>query len=434
MEDNGLSGAPKKSAAWLGVTQAEIKADPKTNDNGDEDDHFTQGLVYAQYSRILSHTLTLDTRLYYNYLDGAYDYALTYYDPTAGNDLVYGFKSHWLGGFANLHYDTDHFEATLGAHAYRYTREHIGHYDDGQLWYDNTGLRHTYSTYARLGYTYGRLHLTADLQYRQTDFQYHGSTHMTPLDWTFFNPKAGITYPLHPNVQLYYSVGKTSREPTRTDLFGGSENLEAGNTPLPIPAESVIDHEAGVVWHTGAAELRANGFYMNFSHEIILRGQFGPNALPLSSSVDKSLRTGAELSATLPLIKDQLTLVQSLTYMHHKIEDQGEIFHYILTPNLLIHQALQYQNGGWQANLSWRYQSSTYINLANTYKLQHYFLLNAQVSYQHKRFTYALYVNNLLSTEYYNYAYQDDPSDAKENLKYFVQAPANGSVQITYAF
>ena len=49
------------------------------------------------------------------------------------------------------------------------------------------------------------------------------------IGWTFLNPKVGATYAVSAPLSLYVSYGKNSREPARSDMFAGFDNLDTSN-------------------------------------------------------------------------------------------------------------------------------------------------------------------------------------------------------------
>jgi iron complex outermembrane receptor protein len=77
-----------------------------------------------------------------------------------------------------------------------------------------------------------------------------------------------------------------------------------------------------------------------------------------------------------------------------------------------------------------RYQSSSYIDFANSEKLDDYLLLNAQLSYIIKGWEFRFMVNNLLNTDYYNQGYVDFDGIPK----YFVTAPVNFYGMVLFSF
>src|SRR3569833_2456092 len=116
------------------------------------------------------------------------------------------------------------------------------------------------------------------------------------MGWSFFNPKAGASLLVNSYSTVYYSIGRTGREPTRNDLFGGSDDLLADSTGKAMVAiitpEYVVDNELGYRYQQNRLSLNVNLYFMAFTNEIVLDGKFGPNGLALTDKVDKSYRAG----------------------------------------------------------------------------------------------------------------------------------------------
>src|SRR5690606_36764238 len=146
-----------------------------------------------------------------------------------------------------------------------------------------------------------RFNIFADRQWRYTNINYEGTVALDQLEWHCLNPKAGIVFKIGPELSAYYSIGKTSREPTRNDLLGRMENLEADGNGVPmlniVNPETVVAQELGIRLSNATFQLNANLHYMRFSSEMVLNGHFGPNGLALNTTVDKSYRTGLEIDA-----------------------------------------------------------------------------------------------------------------------------------------
>src|SRR5207237_6710770 len=89
------------------------------------------------------------------------------------------------------------------------------------------------SGFAKVAYDVGRTTLFGDLQLRRAEFRYvpdaQAGIPKRSIAWTFVNPRGGITYRLSPMVAAYASYGATSREPARSDMFAGFDNLDTSN-------------------------------------------------------------------------------------------------------------------------------------------------------------------------------------------------------------
>ena len=423
---NGFVGQQKNELAWLGVSEAQIKEDPRSNPSTQENDRFLQTLLQLQHTNYATEYSKIQSSLYYNYLEGNYDFDLNVFSGLPPTDELYNYAlySHLIGGFSNYTYQKNNVDLIAGVHANHYLRNHKGSERNMGLLYENRGLKAEISTFSKISLQLNRFNLFADVQWRYTNFNYEGTVALDELHWNFFNPKAGLVFNIRPELSAYYSIGKTSREPTRNDLFGGMDNLETDENDSPliniVDPETVVDQELGIRLDKSGLQINANFYYMRFSNEMVLNGQFGPNGLALNTNVDKSYRTGLEIDAT-QQISQRLELRHAISFNKSRIETSDVSFTPILTPPIIIHEEINYHWRRLALGIDGRYQHEAYIDFSNEAGLDSYFLLNANLNYTFGRIVASLYVNNLTNTKYYNNGYVDFDG----STKLFVQAPAN---------
>lgn len=432
----GFAGNQQNELAWLGVSESEIELDPRSNANTNEDDEFTQSHTQIQHQYVPNDNILVSSSIYYNFLKGNYDFDLNNFlgFPSTDEMLNYALKSHFIGILSNLNYRTERLDLTVGIHVNNYARDHIGSERSAGQLYENTGYKDEYSAFGKLSVDLSpKLLIFTDLQYRYTSFDYQGSVELDKMSWNFFNPTAGITFMPSNDVEAYYSVGRTGREPTRTDIFGGWDDLQSDENNDPIlfivDPEYVIDHELGIRLNKPFGSLSVNLFHMSFDNEIVLNGQFGPNGLALNSNVDKSFRRGIELNFITKEI-NSFVLETNLSFNDSEIKQQSETFEPILTPSVILNQDIMYTKNKFEVALEYRYQSSSYIDFANENEVNDYMLLNARASYKLNRFKFSAFINNLTNTQYFSNGYVDFDG----SRKLFVQAPRNYYGLITYSF
>src|SRR5699024_3754522 len=131
----------------------------------------------------------------------------------------------------------------------------------------------------------------ADLQGRFINYQTHGmSSSLFELDidkdFSFFNPKAGISYQMSKANQLYFSYAKAHREPNRQDF---EEDIET--------AEALDDFELGWRYNGEKFTLSSNLYYMYYKNQLVLTGDLDDVGRPVRMSSGKSYRAGLELDA-----------------------------------------------------------------------------------------------------------------------------------------
>ncbi len=430
---NTVIGNQNNDLAWLGVTKEQIDHDPRTNANRNEKDHFFQSFFQLSNQTKLGQNTTWQNAVHYTFLKGNYDFNLNNFIglPEDAEIYNYGFQSNFGGFYSNLETKWNHLKIQTGVNANWYNRDHIfTEKQQGQL-YKNTGYKNDFSAFVKADYHWEKIKISGSLQYRYAKFSYKGDAELTPLEWDFLNPKFGITYSLKPNQELYFSLGKVGREPTRNDIFAGNDNLSLDeNNELILGTttpEYVTDYELGYRYFSNKLKISANLFVMNFKDEIVLNGQFGPNGIALTNKVDKSYRMGLELSADYKL-NDNWILSNNSSWMSSKIKQSTESFTPILTPKLVVNQEIKHTKNALQLLASYRYQATSFINFANDKKIPSYQLVNAAAFYNFTKWEVGFLVNNIFNNIYFNNAYVETDGTAK----YFAQMPRNFMISIKY--
>jgi iron complex outermembrane receptor protein len=390
-----------------------INKDPRNNPITSDKDDFSQSFAQLQYVHNTSKNLILTNTLYYNRLDGKFD--------VFGDYIQLG--SNFIGFMSNYLFKINNLKINSGFHLNSYERVHSGsddYSDSIKHPYINKGLKHEGSVYTKFNYDVNKFNLFADLQLRNVDFTYDGDKSMPVQKWLFLNPRCGVTYTISKNENTYFSVGKTDREPTRTNMFGGSDNLITLNNIVP---ESVIDYELGYNLNTDKLKIQSNLFYMNFKNEITLAGAVTSNSLPSTTTVARSFRTGLESDLSYK-INDKFTIDNTASLLYSKFYmNDNEISRVPLySPLLMMSQDVVYTNGSLMINLCGQVSTEGYIDLTNKNTTPSYFLLNLTVSYQcTKNVQITVRGNNLTNTRYYSGGYVD----VDNQNSYFIGAPIN---------
>lgn len=431
----GFVGHQENEMAWLGVHEDTLAADPRFNANAEEDDEFLQGLIYLQNKTRLTFDSELRSCVYYNFLDGNYDFDFNNFLglPSTNELYNYAFRSHFFGAYSNLSFNALGAQMTAGIHLNTYGRQHTGsELSLGEL-YQNTGRRQMASVYFRRERQFKRWTVFGDLQLRYSRFAYDGAVEMPALDWLNLNPTLGATFSMRDNLKFYLSLGRVTREPTRNDVFGGNDDLLADSLGQPLlfitDPERVGNIELGMRLKHKAAYVNANLFFMRFQNEIQLNGQFGPNGLALTRATARSVRTGVELDAgyTFPF---GLQLVNRSSFGMYRISEGGVEFEPVLSPAVLVNQEINYQKNGWSFGLAFRAQSASWIDFSNTSELSGYAVLNGFAGYRWKGWQLTLRGQNLTDQQYFNNGYLG--FDGSQRL--FVQAPRSGNLELTWTF
>ncbi len=288
----GFVGREKTQLAYLATEEATLEENLQLNPlpPGEEDD-FGQDFVQLQYTRLVGESTTLMAQGYYNGAQGWFRI-----QDWASDDLQqFVIDGHFLGLILGVTHRSGRLGLNWGAHVNDFTRDHSMEIVGGSRQYLNTGLKNEASTFLRASWDAGRTQLWADAQLRYARFEYRGDQDLGSVDWTFFNPKAGIRYDPSATLGLYAFIGHMSREPARSDMLLGEDNPSLPYDLRAVVPEKVLDIEAGVEVRRGGLRLSADVYSMDFRDEIALSGELSEIGLPLRRNVPRSFRRGVEL-------------------------------------------------------------------------------------------------------------------------------------------
>jgi iron complex outermembrane receptor protein len=420
--------------AWLGVPLDTIKKDPRFNQSSDEKDNFTQMHLQLHYQYTFKRS-QFNTCAFYNFLRGNYDFDLNnFLDLPRNNEMYnYALKANFLGWFSNYSVHLKNLTLTSGVHLNQYTREHIGTERTLGWLYANTGYKNEFSGFLRASQKIGKFSLYGDCQYRHADFEYKGDQKLPSFNWNFINYTAGANYQITDFFNLYYSFGKTNREPTRNDIFLGNDNLITDSLSKPwyavIKPEKALDHEVGMRYTHHKIMTGINFYYIPFKDEIGLNGEIGPTGLPLHSNSARSFRSGIEIDFSYSL-ENGLSFTTNASFSSNKIEDSGAHIKPILSPAKIINQNIRYHFKNVRIEISARYQGKSYIDYGNTYTIPEFLIIGSNIGYTYKWISLNLSIQNLTNKQYY----ANGNLDINNQPVYFVQAPINYFGGITCTF
>lgn len=430
-----LNGRHRNGQGWLGNTKEELESNKHANGNTKiEDDEWFQSVNKIQYKGIISPNLILTSSVYLQYQKGWYNFDLDNYmvrlvDPTWQETNIiysYGLKHFLYGGNAALKYSKDNLSLTFGSNLYWYQREH---YMDDRLddhfknvdpveYYDNTGYKKDFNVFGAVSYTLGKFNFGGNVQYRHVKFDYVDN--INPLwtfgpgkydtNWKFVNYGLNVEYKINNLNKLYVRYSEVSREPTRTDMFGGNEDLRIAywNTGQLVElatnkAERSYDVEAGYEVNTNKIKANVNLYYMYFKNERVLNGQYGLNGLPLHDTADKSYRMGIETSIDWNFWDNfHYTLNGSLS--KNKIDTETfKDKNHILTPSFTFNNEIYYKGKNFKVGFNNLYHSKMYIDQNNNYEVPEYLVFNIHGNYRYKNIEFGARVNNIFNRlNYYN--------------------------------
>lgn len=456
---NAFDARSKNGLGYLAVAEADLEIDQTINYlNENDKDDFGQRFVQFQHTRLFSEDFSTTSSLYYGGASG--DYFYTYPDGVGGFDQInYPLRNDHYGLMINADYSAnDDLDLTTGIHVYQFdrTNEESVTPDFENPYYKETSSKQEFSWFGRADWSKDKLLVTADVQFRtmelsiQPDYNFIGIAPEGDIvkDWTFINPRLGVTYRMSDATSVYASVGRTGREPTKIDIYGGF-NLGAANYDEArsdgFDPEYVTDIEAGLKANFQKLAIAANLFYMDFTDEIAPIGEVLAFGIQRRENIESSYRAGIELEwAYLPI--GELTLTGNATYMQSEIESftdgSGSIFENVqpvLTPEFIFNQNAEYVIGnGLVVGLSAQYVGESYLALDNQADdiLPSAFVMDSFLSFGYKNAELRLQINNLLDETYYSSGVPVDVDfdGTNDDQGYFVNAGRNFFLNLTLNF
>lgn len=215
-----------------------------------------------------------------------------------------------LGGGANR-YDGDHFGEIIWARV-------AGEVDIRDRYYENNAVKDDRNIYLKATHEVAeRLYLFGDVQFRSIDYVFDGKNDDQRIvtgaeQYSFFNPKFGLSYEGKSGKVWYASYAVANREPVRDDF------TDNPITELPRP-ERLQNIEAGLRFGTSNFSYNANFYYMDYKDQLILTGQINNVGAYIRENVASSYRMGLELSGAVNL-SPQWSASGNLSFSRNKID------------------------------------------------------------------------------------------------------------------
>lgn len=451
-----LNGRHRNGQGWLGNTLEELEANPRANGNTyKEDDEWFQSVNKIQYKGWLGNKVLLTSSIYLQYQNGWYNIDNL---PTNVGFGVWtlGLTHYLYGGNVAAKFYLNNFTLTAGTNVYAYQRRHYmndnvkNKYtgDVSDFYYDNIGKKNDANVFVSGAYKVGKWNFSANVQYRYVDFVY--TDNYDPLwswgndkfntKWNFINYGANIDFNINNSNKLYVRFATVNREPTRTDMFGGTEDIRTSglfdNDPSNVvlttnKAECSYDVEAGYVVAADKIEANVNLYYMRFVNERVLNGKLGSNGLPLHDTATNSYRTGIEVSMDWNFWNGfHYALNTSLSRNKVNTETFKDKYH-ILTPAFTLNNDIYYKGNNWRLGFNNHYHSSMYMDMDNEHKIPYYLTIGMYGNYRWKNIEFGARINNLGNkVNYYNAIYDKDT----DTEYYFREACINFFADLKFYF
>ncbi len=490
VDDNTLikaltfGGHEKTYQAWYGVTTEEMETlgrthNPYTYDN--EIDNYKQDHYQLHWNERLNENWSTNLGLNYTYGRGFFeqykegedfaDYDLT--PITLGGETIDQtdlIRRRWLDyDFyvvnANATYNNSAMEIIFGTSVSTYKGDHFGEiiwseYASNSAirdhYYEGNSTKKDANIFSKITYNLNdSWTLFGDLQGRFVSFKTGGLTSdREPINmnkkYSFFNPKAGVTYKVNDQNNLYASYAKAHREPNRNDF-------EVGVTK----AEKLNDFELGWRYTSENVKVSSNLYYMLYKDQLVLTGAIDDVGAPIRATSGKSYRAGLEIDASIKLsekflLRPNMAIssnknVDFLTTWDGALVDLGNT-DIAYSPSFIASNAVVFQpTEKIQFSFLSKYVGDQFMgNIDNkNSKLESYFINDLNASFEitpnriFKSIIFNVLVNNIFNEKYisngYYYTYDDTWSVDGETTTldgagYYPQATRNFLIGATLKF
>lgn len=481
-----LMGQQSSGITWDGIDLETFEENPRYNASDYNFDHYFQNHFQLNYTHSFSPRFIWSNTFNYTHGYGFDEYIkskkLSYvlydgnqypgkhninYRKLMMNDL-YVLNSEFkytsgemkmIAGVSMSRHWGDHYGKVLGV-------EGLDIPWDRHSWYDNSSLKYDASVFWRAEYQlftgitgYLDLHLRnmkLDVSGKDDD----GADMAYAKNWTFFNPRGGLTWRYSPSGKVYASVALGHREPGRSDI---KENVKG--TLSPIKPESMVDIEAGWSMEKDRLSLGANIYMMEYKDMLLETGRLSSSGYAIKENVPRGWRRGVELTGAWKPAR-WILMEGNTTLSVNKIKDYtsyvavddatipGETvaFNYgktdmLLSPSVIgmVKVTLQPWDKGPSLAVSFKHVGSQYLDNTSRdiMKIPAWNLLDCTLEQKFAvrgiPFTLSLYGGNLLNRKYYASGWRYEGYEKASDTYYYgigvyPQAPVHAFLRLSTAF
>ncbi|WP_297333560.1 TonB-dependent receptor [Flavobacterium sp.] len=475
-----FGGTERTYQAWNGIDAATMAENRRFNYSGmytdnegnvrfydNETDNYQQDHYQLHWNESLNNNWSTNVALHYTIGKGYYenyrdndtyaDYGLN--DITVNGELITEedlITQKWLdndfyGTTFSANYKDEAWDIIFGGAWNKYEGAHFGNiiwarysgdFERDDRYYDNNADKTDFNVFAKANYRISEnISLFGDMQYRRVRYQADNvlESAATPVavddTFNFYNPKAGLTYRINDNNNLYFSYARANKEPRRADYESGSTKPETLN-----------DFELGWRYKQGRNAVNVNAYYMRYKDQLVLTGALNDVGAPVYTNSGDSYRTGLEADIT-AYAADFLIIRPNIALSINKNIDffiEGENgpenlgnTEIAFSPGMIAGNQLiflPYKN--LQIAVLSKYVGEQYMDNfeSGNAKLDSYFVNDLNISYElktekiFKSIVFSGLLNNMLDTEYVSNGYMwGDPY-------YYPQAGINFLVGATLKF
>ncbi|MCQ2184505.1 MAG: TonB-dependent receptor plug domain-containing protein [Bacteroidales bacterium] len=254
-----------------------------------------------------------------------------------------GLDEHTWSTVLCARWKNDRLSVSGGVHAQFFKAWHYGYLTgisnpslaekigDMYRYYSSDARKNEVSPYVKVTWDFARnWSAYADIQYRHvfytTDGQNDkfvirgGGIEQQMLDvrefYDFLNPKAGVSFHSGPH-SAFACWAMSSREPQRNNF------TDNGHHGAPRP-EHLLDYEAGYSFSGKRVSTCITLYYMDFRDQLVQTGEISDIGEALTANVAKSLRTGAEITASWK-VNRHIDLNAAAAFSLSRIKDFEEV-------------------------------------------------------------------------------------------------------------
>ncbi|MGW8122736.1 TonB-dependent receptor [Roseivirga echinicomitans] len=313
-------------------------------------DDYKQSHYQAHFSHQIDDLWSFNTSLHYTKGAGFFeefkadedfaDYGLN--DLSLGTTTIEStdlIRRRWLdndfyGVTYGLNYETENLQANFGGAYNEYKGGHFGeviwaeYASNGRIgdrFYESNSEKYDFNNFIKVNYQANdKINLYGDLQMRTVDYASKGNDNDLRVfdfshQYSFFNPKFGLTYQFSSNTNAYVSFARANKEPNRSDFI----DAPTGTNPK---AERLNNLEVGYRLNKSNYAFEVNYYLMDYKDQLILTGEVNDSGSNIRANVPKSYRMGIEIQAGMELARG-LELNANLTLSENKIQNFEEVLY-----------------------------------------------------------------------------------------------------------
>ena len=231
-----------------------------------------------------------------------------------------------------------------------------------------------------------RINLLGELQFAYHRYRLYNEKYLGidfSIDDLFINPRIGINYKFNPEINMFISFARVTREPRLKNYYDAAESSageipqfelnSAGsfdfNSPLVKP-ETMNDFELGTSFNNDFLSVNLNLYYMIFQNEIVKNGKVDRFGQPITGNVDQTTHAGIEVSTVLDFASG-IELFGNASYSKNEISNGTYFISDAETinisgnkisgfPEFLFNLGMQYQTDGIYLKLNAKYVGEFY--------------------------------------------------------------------------